>query len=291
MDRQWVAFADDGIHPGCGGDQLAQRREGCHPDAGRAEFLEHGAIADELDDIAETLLGMHQDRLALQRFALPLREWKHRELERGLEVVGIRDARFVQGPAFVHPAHAQQQQAQIEAGIAKIRVDAQRLAQDALGLLGAVAHVQHQGQAQVQRQVFGAPALACQQQACGAVLILQPQVQGGHLPGGADGRRVQPVCVGICRQRIFQALFAFVQHAQVVPSLDVAGVDLQRLAHRRLCLFAAAAAAERAGEVVERMRIARLQFQRLCIGLRRCPGLADSEQGTAQQGERRGARM
>ena len=83
--------------------------------------LEQGSVTDELDIVAMTLLGNDHQRLACQRFALPLRPGKLGVY--GMPVFRVRGiAGLVIRPGLGIPPQGEQQQAKIQAGVGVARL-------------------------------------------------------------------------------------------------------------------------------------------------------------------------
>src|SRR5262249_39773535 len=89
-------------------------------------------VADELEGIAQPLLGMHQERLAFQRPTVP---WGPREVSRFEGLVPGPPAPFVRRPPRLEVTHLQEEEPEVLVRIGVMGVDLQRLPQALNGLL------------------------------------------------------------------------------------------------------------------------------------------------------------
>ena len=108
--RQGRAARDELVGAGNTGEQSRQERLALKEDSA-ATFLDHGQVADELDGIAQALLGIHENGFAFQGGAVPARPG-----ERARRHVGLRPALLVILPAAREIAHEQAQQRTLPAG-------------------------------------------------------------------------------------------------------------------------------------------------------------------------------
>ena len=96
--------------------------------------LEPGQVAAELDLVAEALFGQHDDRLAGQRFALPVAQAGGGNRVGAAGWVGVfGEAPFVERPAFGKAALGEEQLAEVHPGPGKVRLQGQGLAETGLG--------------------------------------------------------------------------------------------------------------------------------------------------------------
>jgi hypothetical protein len=221
--RQGVALGRQAVDARAGPQQPEQRPL-AGDDDGQAALLDEGGVADELQGVAQALLGVQQDRLTQERSAVPA---QLREGPRGQLLAA--PALLVLGPAALEVAPQQPEQRAVDVGLAGVRVQPQGLLVASQGLVELPQLLQHQAQAVVGRGLLRPPPDRLP--AAGERLVQFPEPQETHPQGGVGPGQVGPEPQGVLvmPHRLIGQAPGLPALAQQVPGRGVGRVRRQHL--------------------------------------------------------------